>query len=79
MKNIVLKLIRVYQQYFSGCTHWLARSLGFFEAGCKFTPRCSKYAYQAVDKYGLVKGGWLGLMRIVRCHPWSRGGSDPLR
>jgi len=49
------------------------------DAGCRFEPTCSRYMYQAVEKYGSAKGVWLGLKRIVRCHPWNKGGYDPVR
>lgn len=45
---------------------------------CRFTPTCSEYTYEAVEKYGVGKGLWLGLKRIIRCHPWSRGGYEPV-
>lgn len=45
---------------------------------CRFTPSCSQYGLQAVEKYGAVKGSWLTLKRIVRCNPWSDGGEDPV-
>jgi putative membrane protein insertion efficiency factor len=51
---------------------------GVFGPACRFNPTCSDYTYQAIEKYGVVKGGWLGLKRIARCHPWSRGGLDPV-
>jgi len=44
---------------------------------CRFTPSCSTYFRQSVEKYGAVRGGLRGLARICRCHPWSRGGFDP--
>ncbi|OGK40547.1 membrane protein insertion efficiency factor YidD [Candidatus Roizmanbacteria bacterium RIFCSPHIGHO2_12_FULL_44_10] len=47
------------------------------EAPCRFRPTCSQYTYQAVEKYGVIKGLYLGMRRILRCHPWSRGGYDP--
>ena len=50
----------------------------FLPASCRFYPSCSHYAGQAVDRYGAVKGGLLGLKRILRCHPFSEGGLDPV-
>jgi len=43
---------------------------------CKFYPTCSQYTDQAIGKYGLIKGSWMGWKRILRCHPWSHGGID---
>jgi len=45
---------------------------------CKFLPTCSEYAYVAVVRYGWFRGGWIGLRRIARCHPFSKGGHDPV-
>ena len=45
---------------------------------CRYTPTCSEYALQAVEKYGAVKGGWLAAKRILRCHPFHEGGYDPV-
>lgn len=45
---------------------------------CRFYPTCSHYAYQAVYKYGALKGGWMGVKRIVRCNPFNQGGFDPI-
>ena len=45
---------------------------------CRYTPTCSNYMIEALNKYGLLKGGWLGLKRILRCHPWGGHGHDPL-
>ena len=48
-------------------------------SSCRFYPSCSEYAIEALGKYGLVKGSWLTLKRIARCHPLSAGGHDPVR
>lgn len=45
---------------------------------CRFYPSCSSYTLQAIETHGALKGGWLGLKRIVRCHPWNDGGMDPV-
>ena len=47
-------------------------------ACCRFTPTCSQYAMEAVEKYGAAKGGYLALRRILRCHPFHKGGYDPV-
>lgn len=46
---------------------------------CRFYPTCSEYTRQAIEKYGAIKGSWLGLKRIVKCHPLNEGGYDPLK
>ena len=45
---------------------------------CRYTPTCSQYAYEAISKYGILKGGWLALKRLLRCHPWGGSGYDPV-
>jgi putative membrane protein insertion efficiency factor len=68
MKQMVLALIRCYQRFISPG----------LPSSCRFTPTCSEYSYEAIQRYGVLKGGWLGLRRIVRCHPWNPGGYDPV-
>jgi len=68
MKLVVLKLIRLYQLTISQIT----------PPSCRFTPTCSQYTFEAIKSYGLIKGGWLGIKRLLRCHPLSQGGYDPL-
>jgi uncharacterized protein len=77
MKRIILKTIRLYQKYLSLDTGFL--SFLWSERICRYHPTCSEYTFQAIEKYGLIRGGWLGLKRIIRCHPWAKGGNDPLR
>ncbi len=77
MKQIFLKIIRWYQKYLSLDTGFL--SFLWSERICRYHPTCSEYTYQAISKYGVFRGGWLGLKRIVRCHPWAEGGNDPLQ
>ena len=69
MKKLILSVIRAYQLFISpikGPT-------------CRFRPTCSEYASEAIEKYGVLSGGWLALRRIVRCHPWGKGGYDPVK
>jgi len=49
-----------------------------FPARCRYTPTCSQYAIEAVHKHGIIKGGWLSVKRISRCHPWGGSGYDPV-
>ncbi len=51
----------------------------FTPPSCRFTPTCSQYALQALRKYGPLKGSWLALKRIAKCHPWGGSGYDPLK
>ncbi|MDD3006597.1 MAG: membrane protein insertion efficiency factor YidD [Candidatus Pacebacteria bacterium] len=76
-KNIILKLIRFYQKTLS-LDHGLFSFVKNTQ-GCCFFPSCSEYTYQAVEKYGIWKGGLLGVKRILRCHPFAKGGIDLLK
>jgi len=46
-------------------------------AACRFQPSCSEYAREALSRHGVIRGGWLALRRLARCHPWNPGGYDP--
>ena len=63
MKKFLLLLIRLYQRCISP----------YPPSRCRFRPTCSAYAYQAINKYGAVKGTWLALRRLLRCHPFYKG------
>lgn len=78
MKKALLLLIRGYQKS-KFCRGPIYRALFMSEEICRFKPTCSEYTYQAIEKYGVLKGTWRGLTRIIRCHPWNKGGYDPLR
>lgn len=68
MKYLVLGLIRLWQMTFSKV----------LPPSCRFTPSCSKYGYEAVSRYGALRGGWLAIKRVVRCQPFHPGGYDPV-
>ncbi len=67
IKEIILKLIEIYQK--------ISR---LTPPRCRFYPTCSEYTRQAIVKYGIIKGGYLGIKRILKCHPFHPGGYDPL-
>ena len=69
MKKILLGIIRFYQKYLSGAKGC---------SSCKYYPTCSRYAIEAIEKYGAFKGGLLAAWRILRCNPFSKGGYDPV-
>lgn len=77
-RYLFLKFIRFYQKNFSPDTSPFSLIHPFYGA-CKFQPTCSEYAYQAIEKYGIFKGIVKAISRIFRCHPFSRGGWDPLK
>jgi putative membrane protein insertion efficiency factor len=68
VKVLVLAAIRFYQRYISSTS----------PPTCRYLPTCSQYGHEAVQRYGLLKGGWLTLRRLLRCHPFSAGGCDPV-
>jgi len=76
VKIPVLWVILIYQNTLSFDHGPLAKVFPFW--GCRFHPSCSEYTYQAIFKYGVIKGSYLGLKRILRCHPLSPGGYDPV-
>jgi putative membrane protein insertion efficiency factor len=68
MRHVAIFLIRIYQ--------WTVSPL--LGPRCRFYPSCSNYALEAVQRFGALRGSWLGLVRLVRCHPWQPGGYDPV-
>ena len=71
MKKLILILIKFYKKHLSLDNKGIKV--------CRYTPTCSEYTYQAVEKYGAVKGSFMGIKRIIRCNPFSKGGYDPVQ
>ena len=68
MKKIFILFIRFYQKFISP----------LFPAKCRYYPTCSQYTLKAIQEYGAIKGTYLGIKRILRCHPFHEGGYDPV-
>ncbi len=68
MRQILIALIKLYRYAISP---YLAPS-------CRYTPTCSSYAMEAVERFGIFRGSWLAIRRISRCHPWHEAGYDPV-
>ena len=67
-QRVILQLLRVYK--------WAISPM--FPPACRYTPTCSEYAMEAVERYGVVRGGAKALVRLLRCHPFVKGGYDPV-
>ncbi|NCU41327.1 MAG: membrane protein insertion efficiency factor YidD [Candidatus Moranbacteria bacterium] len=76
MRKIVLLSIVLYQKSFSLDHGFLGRILGI--KVCRFYPSCSQYMYGAIERFGTVRGVWMGLKRLSKCHPFHLGGVDPV-
>lgn len=68
MKGVLLSMIRFYRLFISTLK----------SPCCRFIPTCSEYALEAIQKYGAIKGSWLAVKRILKCHPFHKGGYDPV-
>ena len=71
MKNIAIFIIKIYKKT-------LSKMFEYMGIKCKYYPTCSEYTKQALEKYGFLKGSYLGMKRILKCNPFSKGGYDPL-
>lgn len=74
MKFLLLALLFVYRWVISPAVHVLVGAGN----GCRFEPSCSRYCVEAVERHGALRGGWLGVKRVCRCHPWGGQGYDPV-
>ena len=74
MKPLIRLGIFFYQKVISPPLHFIAGPA----SGCRFSPTCSQYFLEAVEAHGAVRGSWLGIKRIARCHPWGGSGFDPV-
>ena len=72
MNLFLVSLIRLYKKYLSPLLEYL------FGKGCRFTPTCSEYTIEALERFGTLKGLWMGIKRFLRCHPWGGSGFDPV-
>lgn len=68
VRRVLIGLVRFYQV---GISPWTPPS-------CRYTPTCSAYTLEALQRYGALRGSWMGLRRILRCHPWGGSGYDPV-
>ena len=68
MKELALEMIKLYQETLSRV----------MPPNCRFTPTCSRYTYEAISRFGVVRGSWMGMKRLARCHPLNKGGYDPV-
>ena len=69
MKKVVIICIKFYRKFISPLKR----------PSCRFYPTCSQYTLEAVEKYGALKGGFMGIKRILKCHPYNKGGYDPVK
>lgn len=78
MKKIILSIIKTYQKTLSPDHSFWAKT--YHPHGyCRFYPTCSQYSYEAIEKYGIVRGSVKAGYRVLRCNPWSKGGIDPVK
>jgi putative membrane protein insertion efficiency factor len=69
MRKVVIAALSLYKRFLSP----------FVPAACRYRPTCSEYMLEAVEKYGVRRGVWMGMLRLLRCHPFHQGGFDPVR
>ena len=72
MKKIFINLLKIYKKFISPIFYGMG-------VRCKYYPTCSEYMKQAIEKYGVIKGTYLGIKRLLKCNPFSKGGYDPVK
>ena len=77
-KRLMLFLVRLFVRLYKWTLSPLLSALGGPHSGCRFEPTCSAYFLEAVETHGLLRGSWLALKRLARCHPWGGCGHDPV-
>ncbi len=78
LEGSIISLIQMYQKT-EKIRIYITHSLHLTPGECKFSPTCSEYSVNAIQKYGSVKGLWLSIKRLACCNPWGKGGYDPVR
>ncbi len=68
MRKLIVGILRFYKRMISP----------LLPSACRYYPTCSDYMREAIEKYGVLRGGWMGLKRLLRCHPFHAGGLDPV-
>ena len=68
LKLLIINIIKIYQRFISP----------FFPSSCKFSPSCSRYGIEAINKHGAIRGSYLTVKRVLKCNPWNNGGYDPI-
>ena len=75
MTRAARPVVRLLVAVLRGYQRWISPALG---PRCRFAPSCSRYAVEALERHGLLRGTWLTVRRVARCHPWNPGGHDPV-